>query len=276
MSALGPPLRVSSRTSVGAMYDHGAHVTSWIPAGQADVLWMSPLCDYDSAVALRGGIPVVFPWFGAGRSRDLRPSHGFGRLSYWELATVDEVPDRVTVTHTLRDVMSAHFPAAFTATHVAAFGDELEVQLVVENTGDTAFSYEEALHTYLAVGDARQVSVHGLEGETYLDSALGGTQSTQVGAVRIDGEVDRIYLSAGGLTVVDPVLERTIRVRKRNSHNTVVWNPWIDRSAALADMTDDGWQTMLCIEGANILDNAVTLQPGESHTMGYALAVEGV
>ena len=276
MTALGAPRRLSSRTATGAMYDHGAHVTSWIPAGQADVLWMSPLCDYDSAVALRGGIPVVFPWFGAGRSRDLRPSHGFGRLVSWDLNGIDERPDQVTVTHTLRDVESPDLPATFVATHVATFGAELDVRLIVENTGETSFSYEEALHTYLTVGDARRVSVLGLEGETYLDSVQGGQRTVQAGPVVIDGEVDRIYLSDRDVTVVDPVLGRTIRVRKTNSRNTVVWNPWIERAAALADMPDDGWQSMLCIEGANILDNAVILDPGESHTLGYQLSIESV
>jgi glucose-6-phosphate 1-epimerase len=274
MTALGPPLRVTSRTSTGAIYDHGAHITSWIPAGDRDVLWMSQLCDYDSAVALRGGIPVVFPWFGAGRSRDLRPSHGFGRLSPWTLADVDEQSDRVTVTHVLSDVESPAFPSPFRATLVVGFGADMDVRLTVENTGEMPFSYEEALHTYLAVGDVRQVSILGLEGEEYLDSVRGGERRTQTGPVVVDGEVDRIYLSDAEVQVVDPVLGRTIGVRKVNSANTVVWNPWIERAAALADMPDDGWQTMLCIEGANILDNAVTLEPGRSHTMGYALSVD--
>ena len=273
MTTLGPPMRVSSSTSTGALFDHGAHVTSWIPAGQADVLWMSPLCDYDSAAALRGGIPVVFPWFGAGRSRALRPSHGFGRLSTWALTSVDEQPDHVTVTHTLRDVESTEFPYSFQATHVVTFGSDLDVRLIVENTGSVPFSFEEALHTYLAVGDAREVAVLGLEGAPYLDSVKGGQVSTQLGPIVIDGEVDRIYLSDRDVTVVDPALERTILVSKANSHHTVVWNPWIDRAAALADMPGDGWTMMLCIEGANLTEHAVTLQPGESHTMGYALSV---
>jgi glucose-6-phosphate 1-epimerase len=181
----------------------------------------------------------------------------------------------VTVTHSLSadDSTRATFPHAFQAVHTARFGERLDVHLSVMNTDAAPFSYEAALHTYLRVGDCRQVVVRGLDGADYVDQANGGARLTQHGDVTVTGETDRIYDSGTGVDVHDPVLDRTIRVRMAHTANTVVWNPWVERAAALPDFDDDGWTSMICIEGANVRDHAVTLQPGEVHAMGYQLSL---
>jgi glucose-6-phosphate 1-epimerase len=160
------------------------------------------------------------------------------------------------------------------AVHTVRFGERLDVHLSVENTGDETLSYEAALHTYLRVGDCEQIAIRGLDGASYLDKADRGLEKTQTGDITIAGETDRIYFAAGDVEVIDPVLRRTLRVRKSHSANTVVWNPWVERAAALPDFDDDGWRSMVCIEGANLLDDAVTLAPGQVHSMGYQVSAE--
>jgi glucose-6-phosphate 1-epimerase len=130
-----------------------------------------------------------------------------------------------------------------------------------------------ALHTYLAVGDVRQVAIAGLDGASYLDKVTGQPE-VQVGDVTIVAETDRVYDRGADVVVTDPVLGRRLRVASEGAANTVVWNPWVAKSAAMPDFGDDEWPGMLCIEAGNVLDHAVTLEPGGSETVRYRLAVE--
>ncbi len=181
----------------------------------------------------------------------------------------------VTLTHALTDSAATRlvFPHSFRAVHTVRFGERLDVHLSVENLDDEPFSYEAALHTYLSVGDIEHVSIDGLDSVPYDDKVAGGAVRTQRGAVEFTGETDRIYQSGAGVDVVDVAGARVIHVRLVNCADTVIWNPWIERAAALPDFDDDAWRRMVCVEGANLLGNAVHLAPGEIHTMGYQLSV---
>ena len=138
-----------------------------------------------------------------------------------------------------------------------------------------AVTVTEALHTYFHVGDVTRASVTGLEDAHYMDKANGGGYQTQVGAVTVSGEVDRVYLSAKGECVIhDPVLGRRIRITKEHARSTVVWNPWIEKGAKFGDMGIDGYRHMLCVESANALSDAQTIQAGASHTLTTEYRVE--
>ncbi|HLV04120.1 D-hexose-6-phosphate mutarotase [uncultured Georgenia sp.] len=268
-----PVVRVATAVATGEVYLHGAHVTAWTPAGSDPVIWVSGAARFAAGEAIRGGIPICFPWFGAGREPGLAPpAHGFARITGWRLIDGVDVDGAVTLTFRLTDAdvrglpAAAAWPHAFTATYRVTFGRELDVALTVENTGDGEISFEEALHTYLAVSDARTTTVVGLDGAPYLDKVTGGPDPvTQRGEVTFTGETDRVYLSAADVIVRDEGAARSIGVTKEGSANTVVWNPWVDKAAAMADFGDDEWPAMVCVETANVLDDAVVLRPGERH-----------
>ena len=154
-------------------------------------------------------------------------------------------------------------------------GRDLSMALTVTNPADAPITFEEALHTYLAVGDVRQVSVAGLEGVTYVDKVDGAKRKTQAEElITIGGEIDRLYLETeAAVTLTDPGLGRRIRVEKTGSRSSVVWNPWVAKSRAMADFGDDEWPGMICIETANAADNAVTLPPHGSHTITATISV---
>lgn len=253
---------------------------SWAPTGFDPVLWVSSRAKDSVGSAIRGGVPICFPWFGPGRSGDLKPAHGFARITGWKLTDGDRADDdaaaataRFTLTHEdvdagLREV----FPYEFRAVYTVDFGATLTMSLTVENTGPTEFEFEEALHTYLSVGDSRRVSIEGLDGVRYFDKVIQQGR-THNGAVEITDETDRVYYSHGTVQVKDPVMGRTITATKDGSANTVVWNPWSEKARAMDDFGDDEWQSMVCVETANVLDNAVRLAAGESHTMTQQLSV---
>lgn len=261
------------------VFDHGAHVWSYQPAGQAPVLWQSAQSWFVDGQPIRGGVPVCFPWFGPGREGNWQPGHGFVRLQSWHLSDIKDTLDRdgrLLVEYEIDHSMTGrqeHFPQPYTAYLRAKFTPEyLGLSLEVSNTGDEPFTFEEALHTYLVVGDVRRISVAGLDGVSYLDKVL-GQDAVQEGDLVLTGETDRVYRSAGEVVLDDPVLGRKLVISKSGSANTVVWNPWVEKSVAMADFADDEWTGMVCVEAANALDDAITLRPGETHTLKQRIAL---
>lgn len=274
-----PVVRVVTAVASGEVYLQGAHVTSWQPAGAEPVIWLSPAAQFRAGAAIRGGVPICFPWFGGGRT-GLSPAHGFARTAPWRLTSAADDAGTVTLTFTLTrdDVVGVpgadSWPFAFEASYAVTFGAELTLALTVRNTGSEDFSFEEALHTYLAVTDVRSATVEGLDGALYLDKTASGEHApvVQAGAVTFTGAVDRVYQHGAPVTLVDPGA-RTISIEPEQTADTVVWNPWAGGAAAMADLGDGDWTTMVCIEAANALDDAVTLAPGGAHTAQVTYAV---
>ena len=268
-----PVLRVATAVASGEVYLQGAHVSAWQPAGAAPVIWLSSAAQFHPGAAIRGGVPICFPWFGAGRTPGLAPAHGFARTTPWRLTGAHDDAGTVTLTFALThdDVVGApgvdRWPFCFEALYTVTFGAELTLALTVHNAGEETFSFEEALHTYLAVTDVTTATVHGLDGTQYLDkTAADADRVRQDGPVTFTAMADRVYLRGEPLTVADPGV-RTITVTPTGSADTVVWNPWAEKAAQMADLGDEEWLTMVCVEAANVLDDAVTLAPGQRHTL---------
>ena len=160
------------------------------------------------------------------------------------------------------------WPAEFRMVHRATFGSELSLELVVTNTGRTSLRFEEALHAYHRVGNITDVRLRGLDTVHYLDKTDSNRKKIQHGEIVIVSETDRVYLNTRDtIELEDPVLYRRIRVTKENSLTTVVWNPWVQKAHSLADLADDEWTQMICIESSNVSDFAVDLAPGQQHKM---------
>lgn len=242
---------------------HGAHVTSWVPAGGAEALFVSRAARFEPGTAIRGGVPVIFPQF-AGRGP--LPKHGFARTSEWRLTDVGDGGARAVFELRDDETTRAIWPHAFLATlAVEVDARTLALRLAIRNTGDAPFDFTAALHTYLRVSDVRGASVVGLRGCTYSDTmrggGLGGEEDDEL---RIEDEIDRIYLDAPReLQVKDPVGGRSFQVRSEGFADVVVWNPGARGAAALDDMEAGEEREMLCVEAAQIGD-AFHLQPGES------------
>lgn len=251
---------------------------SWAPTGLDPVLWVSSQAKDSVGDAIRGGVPICFPWFGPGRSGDMKPAHGFARVTEWKVAdgiSNDDAASTACFVLTHEDIdprLRGEFLHEFRAEYTVDFGADLTMSLTVTNTGSTAFEFEEALHTYLSVGDSQRISIEGLDGARYFDKVAQQEQE-QSGPIAITDDTDRVYYSEDTVQVKDPALARTITVAKEGSANTVVWNPWTEKSKDMTDFADDEWQTMVCVETANVLDNAVRLNAGESHTMTQRLSV---
>ena len=268
-------LQIASAAASGEIYLHGAQVTSWKPAGHSEVLFTSQRSKWEDGRAIRGGIPVCFPWFRGKADNPQAPAHGVARTSSWTPVEIVEQSGTVIATFTTEsDASTLHWwPHSFRLALRVAMGAELALALTVTNTGDTPFTFEEALHTYHRVGDATQIDVAGLAGVAFLDNIDGNARKLQHDEVRLSGPTDNAYLDTETRLVLhDPVLKRRLRIEKRNSRTTVIWNPWESGAKALADLGDEEWRTMACVEASNILSAAVTLADGASHTMETIIA----
>jgi D-hexose-6-phosphate mutarotase len=272
-----PRVDVATPACAAQVYLHGAHVAAWQPAhAAAPVLWMSGRSAFAAGKPIRGGVPVCFPWFGPHPSAAGAPAHGFARLMDWTLAAATVSDEGVTLVFALGvdPQASAAWPWRARVEHRITAGASLAMQLTVSSLDERPFAFEEALHTYLSVGDIERTSVAGLELAEYLDKTAGSVRRRREDApIRFTGETDRVYLDTEAACTVRDARRRRISIAKSGSASTIVWNPWVAKARAMPDFGDDEWRHMVCVETANVGASAVRLEPGETHVMSARIAV---
>jgi D-hexose-6-phosphate mutarotase len=272
-------LRLVAAEGEAHVFLHGGHVSHFQPNGERPVLWLSRASRFERDRPIRGGVPVCFPWFGPKAGAPEAPMHGFARILAWGVARVTREPDgRLEAALELTPEAAARggFPTELGLTLTVSVGRSLRLALAVRNVEAAPAHFEEALHSYFAVSDVRDVRVLGLEGTGYLDKTEG--MARRPGALEptaISAETDRVYLdTTATVTIEDPAWGRRIVVSKAGSATTVLWNPWIAKARAMPDFGDDEWSGMLCVETANVGAQAVTLAPATNHVMTATVRVE--
>ncbi len=274
-----PKVQIASPAAVGEMYLHGAHVTSWRPAGAEEVFFVSSKSRWQDGVAIRGGVPICFPWFGDKADDPTAPAHGFVRTKSWQLDDVALSGDDVAVTmSTSSDEGTKQWWAAdFRLTYRATFGNQLSLELELHNLGTAPLRFEEALHSYHRVGDVRMARLVGVNGIRYIDKTDAYREKTQQGDVAVTGETDRVYLDTKtSVALHDPILRRHVEVVKENSLTTVVWNPWADKANRMSDLGSNEWTQMLCVETSNVIGFAVEVAPDQRHCVKATVSIAAI
>lgn len=269
--------RLDIRTpwSRAEVYTHGAHVTHFQRHGEPPLLFLSEASRFVQGQPIRGGVPIVFPWFGP---REGLPAHGFARLSEWVL-------DAVSLTREGECRLEFRLPRlpewnperVHGVEYQVCIGPALRMELRVTNESPRApIEFEACLHTYLMVGDIQAVRVAGLQGAQYLDALRNRAARREAAEpLSISAEVDRLYVGTEAPVVVhDPSLNRRVRVAKEGSRSTVVWNPWIAKAKRLTDFGDEDYQRMLCVESGNVGPDRIELEPGASQVLRVTLSSE--
>jgi glucose-6-phosphate 1-epimerase len=272
-----PKILIETKAATAEIYLYGAQVTSWVPAGADEVLFVSEKSHWEAGRAIRGGIPICFPWFRAKADDKSAPSHGFVRTKEWRIESISAQAEdsvRVCLSTESDDSTRRWWPFDFRLEYRITVGAKLRLELAMKNSGQSALRFEEALHTYFKVGDVEQVRVHGLDGAIFLDNREGNREKIQRGDVVLLRQTDNAYANANGMAeIIDPLLGRTLKTEKLGSNSTIVWNPWSDGASSMADLSEHEWRQMLCVEGGNILTSAVSLDPGQSHSMAIAICL---
>jgi glucose-6-phosphate 1-epimerase len=274
-------LNVTSSSVAAIVYLQGAHLTHWQPAGHEPVLFLSKKSDFERGKAIRGGVPIAFPWFASDTNPNRfegrpGPSHGFARIQEWAVAAATHAGEDVHITLKLdptsmsRAMGFDHFEVTFALT----LGKRLTMRLTVANESDDPLRFEEALHSYYAVSDVKSVTVTGLEPTPFVDKTQHSMMKPAAHEpLRLTGFTDRVYENtAASCSIRDAQAGRRITIDKTGSNTTVVFNPWRD----LSDMSGDGWREMLAVETANAGANAIALAPRSTHVLEARVTVESL
>jgi glucose-6-phosphate 1-epimerase len=270
-----PKIVVTTKFSNAEIYLHGAHITGFQKNGEPPLIFMSAKSYFAPDKAIRGGVPICFPWFG---NRDGEPSHGFARITEWQLvkASAAASDDAVTLQFALPEILGREAWENLRTEFVVTVSETLTMELIATNDGcDETLEIENCLHTYFHVGDIGEVSINGLHGAHYLDNAAGGNGELKTQAespLRIAKETNRLYLdTTSTVEIRDENLGRVICVEKSGSHSTVVWNPWTTQK--LPDDFDPAeHKHMVCVESGNVKQNKISLAPGKTSALKVILS----
>jgi glucose-6-phosphate 1-epimerase len=270
-------IKNSFATATVSLY--GAQVLSFIPIGAADILWMSSKSLFAEGKAIRGGIPVCFPWFGPHASDATKPQHGFARTSNWNVSETSMMANgathiKLSLHHS--PATMALWPYAFSAYLVLTIGQTLTVKLQVHNTGTKSFDYSDALHTYLAISDTSTIKIAGLHQSTYYDAFGTELKNQESEFLHINKEVNRRYVQHTAHCIInDSVLQRKITIAKTGSKVTVVWNPGAATTLTMNDMAEDGYKKFVCVEAVNAYPgiDIITLKPQEEYTLSTTISI---
>ncbi len=267
-----PVIEIKNELASAVISLQGAHVLSWVPAGEKDVIWVSDDASFAVGKSVRGGIPICWPWFGAHETNDDFPAHGFARTVLWKVVATQQLDTGETQvifkldTKELDENQQTMWPHATVAEYKITIGKKLSLELITTNNSDQEITIGQALHTYFSVDDVSKTTLSGLDGKDYLDKTTSFSRKTQVGNVTVNKEVDRIYLNTPDTLVIDDA-KRKIVISKQGSLSTVVWNPWEAVANKMGDLGQDGYLKMLCVESANAAEDTVSLQPNQTHTL---------
>jgi glucose-6-phosphate 1-epimerase len=262
-----PKIVVETPWSSAEIYLHGAQITHFQKKGEAPLLFVSSASHFAEDEPIRGGIPIIFPWFGP---RDGAPAHGFARTRAWDL-----VETSVIASGAVQLQFHLSNTNELDAKFSVVIGDDLTIELIVKNISNQVSSVETCFHTYFEIGSIYDISITGLSDVSYIDKIAGITTTETATPIRIEQEVDRVYHdTTDTVEILDSGLGRRVRIEKSGSQSTVIWNPWIDKSKRMLDFGDDEYLKMVCVESGNIGVNQLSLQPEEVASLKITVSSE--
>lgn len=266
-----PCLRISNRSATATLVLQGAQLIEYTPAGLRNLLFVSKNEPFIAGQAIRGGIPVCWPWFGAHSQRSDAPAHGFSRTANWQYEIVSDTDERTDIRLTLSTQGEREdFPYHASAELLVSIGPTLVMSLTTNNLGETAFALSQALHSYFAADDVSQIDISGLSQFPALDK-VSQKKITFPAEFTIAREIDWIVLDEGQPIAITGI-DVPCRITRMGSRSVVVWNPWRQKAATLSQFHPEEYQRMVCVEPANAGDDARLVKPKQAHAMIVEIA----
>lgn len=281
-----PVIKINNRYATAMISLYGGQLLEYKPHDQNEqVIWLSEQAIFKHNKAIRGGIPICWPWFGGFDSHSIPnelPAHGFARIVVWDVESTQILPDggtEVILKMPCEEVCS-QFKTVFThfdceLIFKITIADSLKVELTSINHSQHEMVMSNALHSYFKISDIRNITIQGLENTIFQDKLKQGQSDCQKTALKFDAETDKVFINtSNNVELTDPGFDRRIVITKENSNSTVIWNPWKEKSALMSDMSDQAWLEMVCIEPANVLKNQLLLAPGDTHSISTSIFVK--
>jgi glucose-6-phosphate 1-epimerase len=257
-------------------YLHGGHITSFAINNAEELLWLSPMAIFAKGKAIRGGIPLCWPWFGKHPSGSSLQQHGFARNSIFDVKDTIELENgdlQIVLGLTANAATMELWPYHFSLELRITAGMSLSVELVTHNLDSKVFSVTEAIHSYFNVRDVSKIRLNGLQGSTYYDQLLDNYFVQTELNCTLSSDTDRIYQVPDNEILLLQDKAPNIRIEQEHGNAVVVWNPWIEKAKSMSDFPDNGYKNMLCVEAANARYSAIELAPGNSHSIKQTISL---
>jgi len=269
-----PFININNQHASAVISLYGGQVLSYMRDDNAELLFLSDKAFYEAGKAIKGGVPICWPWFGADPEGKGRPAHGFARNTLWQLESTEQLSNgdtKVVMIIEPDEKTKSLFPYDFKLSLTVIVGEALKFELTTKNIGQQAFNITQAMHTYFSVKDIGDASVEGLDKKAYLDKAKSNTgdeNKVQAGDVVINGEVDRVYLDVPGqLLLKQSTASHDVTIKSENNKTAVVWNPWQALCEQSADLKADDYRRFVCVETANAVSDVIEVMPGETFSL---------
>lgn len=252
---------------------YGGQVLSWIPQGQKDIFWLSDTAAFEQGKAIRGGIPLCWPWFGRhfDDADNKFGNHGFARDNQWDIEDVVIDKDCVTITLVFQSENKHNlWPNAFNLSQTLSFGSTFKQSLTMINLGNDNALYTGALHSYFRVSSPKNTTVAKLSNAPFDDKLTAESYPPQP-LLNGVGPIDRVYHSSENMQIDDSQWRRVIEVNASNTEQWVFWNPGVELANNMSDIHPNGEQEFICLEAANT--NAKILVPGQKQSISQVINV---
>ena len=258
-------LEIKNEVAKAKIALQGAHIFEYSKIGEKPLLWLSEASEFKLGTAIRGGVPLCWPWFGMNKIDTNMPQHGFARTMIWKLlgfSENDECSELTLLLSSSKETLLL-WPYKFELSYKIKIANELTLELLTKNCDISAFTITQALHTYFNISNISDVYVSGLENKPYFDS-LKQKSFMQEGRISFNKEVDRVYQDVNNpISLID--IDRTCTITNNGSSSVIVWSPWFEKSTKMSGMKPNSYKSMLCIESANALDDFKTIEPNGTH-----------
>jgi len=256
---------------------YGGQVLSFKPNGHKEALWLSDNAHYQMGKAIRGGIPLCWPWFGANDKQtptQQSGNHGFARQLLWQVKSIAADKNGVTLVLVLEGKNQVPlWPNAYRLTQTLFFGKSFKQSLAMSNLSQEDAQYSAALHSYFNISHPENVTIDALTGVTF-DDKLTGKSNRQNQTVSCVGEIDREYHSSDKMLIVDNHWQRKIEISSENCQQWVLWNPGTELASTMADIHPGGEHEYVCLEAANSKWQA--LPAGETVIISQEIKVSNI
>ncbi|TKB44236.1 D-hexose-6-phosphate mutarotase [Thalassotalea mangrovi] len=269
VSEHGEILKISHEKFDATVSTFGGQVLSWHPKPYSPIFWCSSNTPLDGSKAIRGGIPICWPWFGDFQGKG---NHGFARNHAWLVKHIKFERDVVELVLVLFGTeLSDAWPAGFKLVQTLRFSDTFSQEITYTNIGSDIQRFSHALHNYFQVSTPGQTIIPELK-EVWFDDKISERQGCPPQELRnLEGPVDRIYHFDNTVTLIDKGLGRAIEISKFNAGQWIVWNPGEDLASTMSDIHPGGEQEFVCVEAGNT--NWLEVEPEQSVSFGQQIKV---
>lgn len=269
-----PVLNIQNHQASACIAIQGAHVIEYTPTNKANVLFVSNEEPYIKGKAIRGGIPVCWPWFGAHETLSDVPAHGFVRDKDWHYEIVSDSLDRTEIRFSfVTEGDQPGFPYSARCELLVSIGETLLMSLTTHNTGDKPFEISQALHSYFQCADIQEVRIKGLKDCQFIDSLTDSVYSLKK-KFTFEQEVDGVVLDRGQPVELKGLGQSSVTLTREGSNSLVLWNPWIEKSKRLSSFDALDYLRMFCVEATNTSEDSRLVKPGKSHTLFMEISTE--